>query len=252
MIKTTCKICGYDKEFGDKYAGKTFKCPNCTSPVKIEINQILSESKIINEDITNFPIQTPKIKIVINKITYIILVSFIFAFLLLFIFFNKTHTSISQNNIDSQSIDVNSEKEDLKLSNTFNEKSNISENTINSNSNSIVIKDILDNYYNDLTNDNYDNLLNYYSDTVDRFVNQLTPTSKYQIVNSHKGYNNRYPFHKYELIKIEPYGSQYNSYYVEMRISIKKNQIDDFKNYVVKDVFIFDNNNKINNIRILK
>ncbi len=89
MIKTTCKICGYDKEFGDKYAGKTFKCPNCTSPVKIEINQILSESKIINEDITNFPIQTPKIKIVINKITYIILGSFIFAFLLLFIFLIK-------------------------------------------------------------------------------------------------------------------------------------------------------------------
>ena len=122
----------------------------------------------------------------------------------------------------------------------------------NRSSNTDIFKDIMVNYYNDLSNDNYDNLLNYYSDTVDRFANQLTPASKYQIVNSHKGYHYKYPFHKYVLIKIEPYGSQYNSYYVEMRISIKKNQIDDFKNYIVKDVFIFDNNNKINNIRILK
>jgi uncharacterized Zn finger protein (UPF0148 family) len=36
MIKTTCKICGYDKEFRDIYVGKTFKCPNCKNSVKIE------------------------------------------------------------------------------------------------------------------------------------------------------------------------------------------------------------------------
>lgn len=263
MIKATCKICGFDKEFEDKYTGKTFKCPNCTSPVKIEINQIISDPKNVNEDFTNIPILSTKSKKKSCKITYLICGSFIFILLVVFIYDKKTNVLISKNNVESQIIVVNSEKEDLKLSNTSIEKSDINENTINNDlqsssnsennsSNTGIFKDIMVNYYNDLSNDNYDNLLNYYSDTVDRFVNQLTPASKYQIVNSHKGYNYKYPFHKYELIKIEPYGSQYNSYYVEMRISIKKNQIDDFKNYIVKDVFIFDNNNKINNIRILK
>ena len=36
MIKASCKICGFEKEFLDKYIGKTFKCPSCTTLVKIE------------------------------------------------------------------------------------------------------------------------------------------------------------------------------------------------------------------------
>ena len=196
---------------------------------------------------------------------YLLGVSLVISAISLIYINQKTNVLISQNNVESQSIVVNSEKEDLKSSNTLNKKSDIKENNVNSDndlqnnsnsenysSNTDIFKDIMVNYYNDLTNDNYDNLLNYYSDTVDRFVNQLTPASKYQIVNSHKGYNYKYPYHKYELIKIEPYGNQYNCYYVEMRISIKKNEIDNLKSYIVKDIFIFDNDNKINNIRILK
>ena len=52
MIKATCKICGFEKEFEVKYAGKSFKCPSCTSPVKIEINEIVAEPKKVNVDIT--------------------------------------------------------------------------------------------------------------------------------------------------------------------------------------------------------
>ena len=45
MIKASCKICGFEKEFEDKFAGKTFKCPSCTTPVKIEQNELFEQPK---------------------------------------------------------------------------------------------------------------------------------------------------------------------------------------------------------------
>ena len=55
MSFTTCPNCGFEKNFDDKYAGKKFKCPNCSTPVKIEIKALDEEPKkdqeALNEDI---------------------------------------------------------------------------------------------------------------------------------------------------------------------------------------------------------
>jgi predicted Zn-ribbon and HTH transcriptional regulator len=45
MIKASCKICGFEKEFQDKFACNIFKCPSCTAPVKIELNDFIEEAK---------------------------------------------------------------------------------------------------------------------------------------------------------------------------------------------------------------
>ena len=36
MVETICPHCGNRKSFEDSHVGKTFRCPSCTNPVKIE------------------------------------------------------------------------------------------------------------------------------------------------------------------------------------------------------------------------
>lgn len=87
MIKVSCKICGFEKEFQDKFAGKIFKCPSCTTPVKIEVNDLIEPPK------KEIPIENDKIfsekKSYIkstNKTLYILLGIFVFIILMLLIY----------------------------------------------------------------------------------------------------------------------------------------------------------------------
>jgi uncharacterized Zn finger protein (UPF0148 family) len=36
MIETICQSCGNKKTFEDSFIGRTFKCPICTNPVKVQ------------------------------------------------------------------------------------------------------------------------------------------------------------------------------------------------------------------------
>jgi hypothetical protein len=36
MIETICQNCGNQKLFEESFIGRTFKCPNCSQPVKIQ------------------------------------------------------------------------------------------------------------------------------------------------------------------------------------------------------------------------
>lgn len=36
MIETVCSNCGNKKTFEDSFEGKTFKCPSCSNPVKVQ------------------------------------------------------------------------------------------------------------------------------------------------------------------------------------------------------------------------
>lgn len=66
-----------------------------------------------------------------------------------------------------------------------------------------LVSDILNSYYKDLNNDNYDQLLNYYSDYLEKFIDQSSPVSKYEIVQGHSNYHQKYPYHFYELQDIK-------------------------------------------------
>jgi hypothetical protein len=87
MIKASCKICGFEKEFQDKFAGKIFKCPSCTTPIKIEPNDFIEEPKkeIPIENDKTFSNKKSEINS-INKKLYILLASFVFIILSLLIF----------------------------------------------------------------------------------------------------------------------------------------------------------------------
>lgn len=87
MIKASCKICGFEKEFQDKFAGKIFKCPSCTTPIKIEPNDFIEEPKkeIPIENDKTFSNKKSEINST-NKKSYILLASFVFIILSLLIF----------------------------------------------------------------------------------------------------------------------------------------------------------------------
>ena len=89
MIKASCKICGFEKEFQDKFSGKIFKCPSCTTPVKIEPNDLIEQpKKEIEVPIENDKIFSDKKSNInsTNKTLYILLGSFVFIILSLLIF----------------------------------------------------------------------------------------------------------------------------------------------------------------------
>jgi hypothetical protein len=51
MIETVCSVCGNKKSFEDSNIGRTFKCPNCSNPVKIEsVGSQLNEGTQVNLD----------------------------------------------------------------------------------------------------------------------------------------------------------------------------------------------------------
>jgi len=89
MIKASCKICGFEKEFQDKFAGKIFKCPSCTTPVKIEPNDFIEEPKkeieVPIENDKTFSNKKSEVNST-NKKLYILLASFVFIILSLLIF----------------------------------------------------------------------------------------------------------------------------------------------------------------------
>ena len=50
MIETICPHCGNKKTFSDVYAGRTFRCPNCKEPVKIQnISEIIQSEEDSHE-----------------------------------------------------------------------------------------------------------------------------------------------------------------------------------------------------------
>ncbi len=91
MIKATCKICGYEKNIDDKHVGKTFKCPSCTTPVKVEIEQIIEEPKKDAPEVTQNFITEKNIEgksNFNNKIIIYIVLGFV-CLIIFFVFFNK-------------------------------------------------------------------------------------------------------------------------------------------------------------------
>lgn len=117
-----------------------------------------------------------------------------------------------------------------------------------------LYRNIMEGYFYALSNDQYDDLLYYYAETVERFLNQLTPITKYELLKSHVSYHNVYPYHQYELIDIQPYSESLDkiSFLVYLKTSIKKNDYDNYKTYFIKDIFTFDRNDKIINVRVIK
>lgn len=116
------------------------------------------------------------------------------------------------------------------------------------------VTDILNGYYSELNNDNYDQLLNYYSDYVEKFIDQSSPISKYEIVQGHKNYHQKYPYHIYELKSIKKIDNNdnENKFFVEINISIKKNEFDEYRTYKVQDIFTFDSSLKILKVELIK
>ncbi len=107
MIKASCKICGFEKEFQDKFAGKIFKCPSCTTPVKIELNDFIEEAKKEIE----LPLENDKTFLnnkneinSTNKKLYILLGILVFIILLLFIF--NTYKQKSKDTEETNVIDT--------------------------------------------------------------------------------------------------------------------------------------------------
>jgi len=86
MIKATCKICGFEKSFEDKYSGKTFKCPSCTTPVKIEINVAIDEPKVENQEVVNKPISATNVESEPKSNNSIFIFSIVMGFLVFIIF----------------------------------------------------------------------------------------------------------------------------------------------------------------------
>jgi len=116
------------------------------------------------------------------------------------------------------------------------------------------VTDLLNGYYSELNNDNYDQLLNYYSDYVEKFIDQSSPISKYEIIQGHKNYHQKYPYHIYELKSIKKIenNDNENKFFVEINISIKKNESDEYRIYKVQDIFTFDNSLKILKVELIK
>jgi hypothetical protein len=112
-------------------------------------------------------------------------------------------------------------------------------------------KDIMTDYYRDLTNDNYSAIADYYSDVLEGYIDSR-PVSKYDVVESHKSYHSKYPYHVYELMDMQPYDMANNKYLTTMQLSIKKEYGDSYKNYIVKDIFRFDSNDKIIDVKVVK
>jgi hypothetical protein len=58
MIETICQNCGNQKPIEDSNIGRTFKCPNCSQPVKVESiisefsNEPLSKTSTFEEEIS--------------------------------------------------------------------------------------------------------------------------------------------------------------------------------------------------------
>lgn len=106
MINATCKICGFEKTFEGKYAGKTFKCPNCTSPVKIEKIVPTEETKVENQEVVNQPIPATNIKNESKSNKSIIVYSIVFGAIVFLIYsliiYNKgTNDNTTINMVDN-------------------------------------------------------------------------------------------------------------------------------------------------------
>ncbi|MBU3714716.1 MAG: SHOCT domain-containing protein [Ferruginibacter sp.] len=151
----------------------------------------------------------------------------------------------NKNKYDRES---NNKEDKSQLSNQSNE---INNDYLNNNLEKY--RSIMTNYYYDLTNDNYDNLLRYYPEVVDGFMDYKS-TNKYDIVNGHRSYNDKYSYHIYKLTDIKPYklDGDIRSYFVKMNISLKNDESEDFKTHTVNDIFFFNSNDKIVNVKLIK
>ena len=54
MIKTICTSCGNVRDFEDKYRGKKFKCPKCSTPVLIDVIEEKKEEVKGKSDVHHF------------------------------------------------------------------------------------------------------------------------------------------------------------------------------------------------------
>jgi hypothetical protein len=112
MIFTTCPNCGFEKNFDDKYAGKKFKCPNCSTPVKIEIKALDEEPKkdqeAINEDIHKK--NTLKSDLKYRNYFPKILLGVIGVIILTLLIYRAKDQDISNNKVAGDTAAVNSNK----------------------------------------------------------------------------------------------------------------------------------------------
>ncbi|MBK9718831.1 MAG: LPXTG cell wall anchor domain-containing protein [Saprospiraceae bacterium] len=69
MIETICNNCGNKKSFEDSFMGRTFKCPNCSNPVKIEhlSNQIVTEPTSVTNSLADEIARAEKEKKIKNE-----------------------------------------------------------------------------------------------------------------------------------------------------------------------------------------
>jgi hypothetical protein len=73
MIETICQNCGNQKSFEDSDIGRTFKCPNCSQPVKIQnlsaelSTEPLSKTNTFEEEISRAE-NTQKVDVYISSI----------------------------------------------------------------------------------------------------------------------------------------------------------------------------------------
>lgn len=112
---------------------------------------------------------------------------------------------------------------------------------------------VLMDYYNDLTNDNYNNLYTYYCDEV-YFMNEYNPTPKEDLIIAHQNYHEKFPYHQYEVVDIKKDNNKPNiqSYIVILEASVKKTEYEDFSTARLVDQFVFDENDRISKVLILK
>lgn len=110
---------------------------------------------------------------------------------------------------------------------------------------------VLVNYYNDLTNDNYNNLYAYYCDKV-YFMNEYTPTPKEDLIKAHISYHEKYPYHLYEVVDVKKDNNEPNiqSYIVILKALVKKTEYDNFSTATLIDQFVFDQNDRISKVII--
>jgi len=165
----------------------------------------------------------------------------------------KDSTSLNQtadnNNGKEPSNSGKAEKESKPTTDEISDKDNSSE----LNENIEEYRNIMIAYYYDLTNDNYEALSSYYADVLTGYMDSK-PVSKYDLIESHKQYHDKFPYHTYRLADISPYKTENNtvSYFVKMNVSVSKNFNNVQNPKLLNDIYTFDENKKIVNVKIIK
>jgi hypothetical protein len=202
----------------------------------------------------------PKNKILFTTIVF----SLIVISILLYLSSNKeqkdiTYVEAKDSTLLNQSADnnngiepSNSEKAEPVSKPTTDEISD-KDNSSELNENIDEYRNIMIAYYDDLTNDNYEALSSYYADVLTGYMDSK-PVSKYDLIQSHKQYHDKFPYHTYNLGDIKPYKAENNtvSYFVKLNVSVSKNYNNVQKTNVVNDIYTFDENKKIVNVKIIK